>query len=282
MVPYEIRSLPRHMRNSPLAKYYFNPHIAPQEYWDDIGDNSPKDASLLLKIEDRNDIFNPGYLPCERGWAIFPDGTGTCAGYMKFPNATPEMMYWWFAWMPVDPMRGKIWEPKNHEEVLITRDQIEKLVDYSVPLSQRTWGVHFYPVDLGVRADPNAEKAPVRIQFYSPADFGLDEERMKAAGDIAVICAQVGPIGGKPITSFMHTCRKTDDGMELRSHFWYGWRFEDGKPVHADFILPTIPMMNMCKSQNIHLIEEYYQLSCILPELYETYSKVEDKADDYV
>lgn len=280
--PYEIRPLPKHMEASPLARYYYNPHIAPQEYWDDIGDNAPKDYRSLLPIEARDDIFNPGYLPVERGWAIMPDGTGTCAGYMELPGAAPEMLYWWFAWMLVDPLRGKLWDPKNHEENLITRDQVEKVCDSAVPLSRRMWGVHWFPIDLGVRPDPNAEKAPVRVQFYSPAEFGLDEKRIEAAGDIAVFCAQAGPIGMKPVNSFIHVARRTEFGAELRSRFWYGWRFEDGRPVHADMILPEKPMTNVCRAQNVHLIEEYYQLAQILPELYRTYRDKPDDPHEYI
>lgn len=238
-IPYEIRPLPKHMQDSPYAKYYYNPNIAPQEYWDDIGDNSPKDPKDMLTIHNRSDLLLDGYLPVERGWALLDDGTATCAGIMQFPGATPEMMYWWFAWMPVDPLRGKLWEPNLHLENTITRDQLERLVDHSIPLRERMWGVHFYPIDLGVRADPNAEKAPVRVEFYPPEAFGLDPQRVKETeGDVAILCAQTGPIGQLPITSFIHTFRRTETSCELRSHFWYGWRFEDGQPVKASVNLP--------------------------------------------
>lgn len=275
--PYEIRPLPKYLESSPLAKYYYHPKIAPQEYWDDIGDNTAKDPSLQMTIQNRCDIFKPGYRPIERGWSILPDGTGTCAGYMMFPNCTPEMLYWWFSWSMADPIRGMMWEPKNHIGCITTRDQIEKACDYSVPLEKRMHGIHWFPIDLGVRPDPNAEPAPCRIQVYSPAEFGMEEAFEQNKKDVAMLCYQVGPIGGRPITSFIHTMRRVEGGAELRSQFWYGWRFENGQPVHADVILPEIPMTNTCKTQNIHLIEEYYQLSQILAELYAEYG---DKQDD--
>ena len=184
--------------------------------------------------------------------------------------------------MPVDPLRGKLWEPKNHEETLITREMAMRFADTSVPLKERTWGLHFFPIDLGVRPDPEMEKAPVRIEFFSPEDFGLDEEKIKAAGDVSVICAKVGPVGQPPMTTFMHVCRKTDAGMELRSRFWYGWDIKNGQAVHAGVILPEVPMRNTCQSQNIHLIEEYYNLAQILPKLYESYKDVPDDVLDYI
>ncbi len=265
----------------PYAKYYCDRHFAPDEMWDSIGDNEEKDYHKALRIQDRNRIFDDGYMDIERGWSIFPDGTGTCAGIMPFPGATPEMMYWWFSWFPRENLRGRMWEPKNHLAIIITRDQFEKFVDESVPLSQRTWGCHFFPIDTGVRPNPTAEPQPVRLQMCSPAEFGMDLKKIEELGkDVSIICIQVGPVGLPPATSFIHVCRPTKDGMELRSRFWYGWVFENGEPVHAQHILPHDGMVENCKSQNTHLIEEYYNLSCILPELYENYKDMPDRYED--
>lgn len=274
-------SLGKYYSMRPYAKYYYDQKAAPQEFWDDIGENEEKDYRKALTIQDRNRIFDEGYMEIERGWSIFPDGTGTCAGIMQFPGATPEMMYWWFSWFPRENLRGRIWEPKNHLNCMITREEFDGLCDPSVPLSQRTWGRHFFPIDIGVCPDPAAEPSPIRIQFYSPDEFGLDVKRIEEMGEnVSVICAQVGPPGMPQMTSFIHTCRTTENGMELRSRFWYGWVFENGAPVRAKNCLPHEKMINNCKSQNIHLIEEYYNLSCILPELYRDYKDMPDSYED--
>lgn len=278
---YTPKPLGKYYSQRPYAKYYYNQEDAPREIWDSLGENEPVDYHKFLTIQDRNRIFDDGYLEVERGWSIFPDGTGTCAGIMQFPDATPEMMLWWFSWFPRENLRGRIWEPKNHLNCMITREEFERLADDSVPLRERMWGRHFFPIDIGVRPDPNAEPSPIRISFHSPAEFGLDEQRLAQLGDsVSVICAQVGPPSLPPMTSFIHTCRKTETGMELRSRFWYGWVFENGEPVRAQKCLPEPLMVNNCKSQNIHLIEEYYNLSRILPALYHDYKDVPDQFED--
>ena len=275
-----IRPLPRYMDSRPYAKYYYNPQLPPDEYWDSLGDNEMTDPAKLLRIQDRNEIFAPGYAECRRGWTIFEDGTGACHGWMDFPNCTPEMLYWWFSWMLVDPLRGRLWEPYNHLDSLILREVAEKAADRSVPLERRTWGLYFYPVDIGARPFPDAEKAPGRIEFVSPAEFGLDVERMKAA-NTATICAKAGP-SDKPLACFIHTMRPTATGAEMISRFWFGWHFENGQPVKNDTLLPAGPLSIHGKSLSIHLLDEYYPLSRILEKLYNTYKDVPDDVLDYV
>ena len=273
--------LGKYLSQRPYAKYYYDQEDAPQEIWDSLGDNEPVDYQKSLPIQDRNKIFDDGYMEVERGWSIFPDGTGTCAGIMQFPDATPEMMYWWFSWFPREDFRGRIWEPKNHVGCMITRKEFNAIADDTIPLKERLWGHHFFPIDLGVRPDPDAEPSPIRIEFFSPTQFGLDENRIAELGDnVSVICAQVGPPGMPQATAFMHVCRKTENGMELRSRFWYGWVFEKGEPVRAKMCLPEPLMINNCKSQSIHLIEEYYNLSRILPSLYYEYKDIPDNFED--
>ena len=60
-------------------------------------EGGPMDPSLALKIEDRNELFKPGYLPCEIGWCVMPNGTGYLANRTEMPGVTPEMFEWWFA-----------------------------------------------------------------------------------------------------------------------------------------------------------------------------------------
>ena len=57
-----------------------------------------KRQSLALKIEDRNKLFEPGYLPCEIGYCVMEDGSAYLANRTEMPGVTPEMFEWWFAW----------------------------------------------------------------------------------------------------------------------------------------------------------------------------------------
>ena len=276
------RELPAYMKIRPYAKYYYNDYPIPQIFKDQIGDNTPISPDKLLRIDDRNKLLENVELPAPRGWSLLDDGTASCFSVIPFPGATADMLAWWFAWMPVDPLRGKIWEPVHHEEIMCPQDQIAKLVDRSIPISQRMWGIHFFPLDWGVQANPAGEHQPNRIQFYTPDEFGLDKDIVKGLeGKADLILAQCGPIGQPPITTFIHYFRPTEDGMELVSYFWYGWKIVDGKPVKAHIQMPEFALANLCKTQIVHLIDEYYRLSVFLPELYNTYKDVPENPWDY-
>ena len=71
----------------------------------------PIDPSLALKIEDRNKLFDEGYLPCEVGYCVMDDGSAYLANRTEMPGVTPEMFEWWFAWHGLEDMR-QIWDLK--------------------------------------------------------------------------------------------------------------------------------------------------------------------------
>ena len=282
--PIQIPKLNPYFEARPYANYYYMDQYRedPQEYWDSLGELEPADASELLSIQERRKLLDPDWKPMGRKWAYMPDGTASCSGYMDFPDCTPEMLYWWFSWMPIDPLRGKMWEPKNHVAISISPEMAEKLADKNIPLKERQWGAVFFPIDTGTTPNPKAEKAPVATRFYSPADFGFDMEKIEALGDdIALLCATAGPVGGPALNSFCHLARKTETGMELISHFWYGYAFENGEPKKAPVQLPREALRNLGTSQSLHLIEEYYYLSRILSGLYGEYKDMQDRWEDY-
>ena len=43
-----------------------------------------------------------------------PDRTTFVCGNVFMKDVTPEMFQWWFAWMPADPIRGRLWDPEEH------------------------------------------------------------------------------------------------------------------------------------------------------------------------
>lgn len=282
--PIVIPKLNQYFEARPYAKYYHLDQFreAPQEYWDSLKDLEPVDASEMLSIQDRRKLLDPEFKHIGRKWAYMPDGTASCSGYMDFPGASPEMLYWWFAWMPIDPMRGKMWEPKNHVACSIAKEMGDKLTDRSIPLWKRQWDISFFPIDAGATPNPMAEKAPVQIRFHNPKDFGFDLQEIEALGDdYAILCATVGPVGGPTINSFCHVARKTETGMELISHFWYGYTFENGEAVKSKVMLPEAAQKNLGISQSIHLIEEYYFLSRILADLYQEFKNMPDCWETY-
>ena len=139
-------------RKHSYSKYYDLPMTPVPEEKMAILAKGPIDPSLALRIEDRNDLFRPGYLECETGYCIMEDGTGYLANHTFMPGVTREMFEWWFAWHSVEDLRYRIWDPEDH---YYARNQnMERVLDASLPMRERTWGTqHVILEDIGGGAD---------------------------------------------------------------------------------------------------------------------------------
>ena len=123
-------------RKLPYAKYYDLPITPIPAEKIAVLEAGPIDPSLALKIEDRNKLFEPGYLPCEIGYCVMEDGSAYLANRTEMPGVTPEMFEWWFAWHGLEDMRYRIWDPEDH---FYARQQMrEKVLDPKVPMREKT------------------------------------------------------------------------------------------------------------------------------------------------
>ena len=169
-------------RALPYAKFYDLPITPIPEEKLAVLAAGPIDPSLALKIEDRNDLFKPGYLPCEIGYCVMPNGTGFLANRTEMPGVTPEMFEWWFAWHSLEDLRYRIWDPEDH---YYARQQMrEKTLDQSLPMRERTWGtVHHVLEDIGPGPDE------LVLEFRYPHELGYEEEKVGTDACAALICA---------------------------------------------------------------------------------------------
>lgn len=105
------------VRNEDKLKSYYDfytrdVYCGEQEKYDCIT-KEPLDNALALRIQDRNDLFKNGDLPCEFGWWFLEDGTALIANKTFFPGVTGEMFDWWFAWHPIDRLRYACWDSEG-------------------------------------------------------------------------------------------------------------------------------------------------------------------------
>jgi hypothetical protein len=56
----------------------------------------PLPERYVLKVEDRNDLLNPGYLPAEQGYGILADGSG----YIEFFLFMAVLQKLWYGYNP--------------------------------------------------------------------------------------------------------------------------------------------------------------------------------------
>ena len=88
---------------------YYNAPMAPadpQKYAKVLA--GPIDPAKALPFQDRNRLFEPGYLEEELGYCVMPDGTGYLANLTQMPGVTAEMFDWWFAWHGLNDRRYTI------------------------------------------------------------------------------------------------------------------------------------------------------------------------------
>ena len=69
----------------------------------------------------------------------------------------------------------------------------------------------------------------------------------------------------------VHFVRPLEDGVELRSRFWYGFSVIDGKPVRKKMSEGFQYNEDRLKNSLIHTINEFANLATLLPEIYKEY-----------
>ncbi len=259
----------------PYSKYYHRTLATPpQEVLDDIGDNAPMDPSLVIMPDRVNDLIRMPELPYKRGWCMLSDGSAYASATTPFPGCTPEALVWWFSWFPLENLRTKIWCPAHHQGLMLPEPVKIHMLDYSLSNKERAIGSFWYGMDTGMIGTPGVACGPGRIDIYPDAQYGVDPKALEETGSVIMCMASGSDIGTR--CAFVHIGRPTDYGMELRSHFWFAWKFVDGKPMRSDFKPDPKILEGLASNQNIHLLEEYFQLAQILPELYRDYGNVSD------
>lgn len=257
------------VRNDDRSKSYFKYYVqdcsvGPVEKYEKIT-SEPYDPASALRIQNRNDLFNPGELPAEFGWWQLEDGTALIANSTFFPNVNGEMFDWWFAWHPIDRLRYAIWDNEDHYDVYL--DDPAHSRDMSLTMQERHWdSIHNIWEDIGL-----GQVDLLRIHFRRPRDMGYDESKIGTDACNALVCANVVVVGSGdapdvPVV-MTHFLRPVEGGSQLRSRFWFGWQIIDGKPVKCipdGFKVPAKGPVSLLR----HNVKEFSNLSRILPDLY--------------
>ena len=239
---------------SPLYKYFIRDMVAPaQSRYDEV--EAPVEPSLALAAQELNRLFDPGYLPMEKGYCQLQDGTAVLANLTPMPGVTPEMFDWWFAWHGVAPLRYKIWDHDDH--YYCQTQNLDKALNSSLSMKERYWDtIHDIEEDCGM----GPEK--IQIHFRNPVDIGFDPQKL-AEFDGTIVCSgdEYAP------TIMVHFIRPVDGGCELRTRFWMGSGVVNGKPVKLIPDGVQFPLQPV-KALLMHNIKEFTNLAAILPEVY--------------
>lgn len=252
----------------PFAKYYNEAPPQPDPAHFAMMD-TPCDPAKAIYPEQLNDLLNPGDLEVEIGWCNLPNGAGFIANTILHPKATAQMVDWWFAWHPLEDLRYRIWYPPQHGGIMLSPENRKRLLDDSIPMSQRNWGVVHHVTE---NCDCGMEN--ITISFYAPQDFGFDMERFKEPY-VATFAGGAGwavsvDKNDESITApalMCHIFRDTPQGLEHRTRFWMGYRMSCGKP---ELTLPPGVSVPQEAIQGLarHNVKEFTRFRDFLPRVY--------------
>lgn len=261
-----IRELTEEERNKPYAKYFNMPLASVPEEKMKLAASDPLSSELINGPEDIPMFFKGRLKKFQSGWGYLENGAGYVANEMFFKNCTMEMIQWFFAWHPLEPLRYSLWDHRAHHSVAICDSDRKKILDPCIPLEEKSRGVvHFVVEDVGGGPDD------ILIHFMSPGELGFD----MADFHMPHITGVIGGWGeqhsrdGK-MDSFcimLHSFKEVEDGIDMHTRFWMGYKYLKKRPV---LMLPPgvkIPESAM-RGLLAHSIEEYTNLAAILPELY--------------
>lgn len=257
--------------NADKQKSYYKFYAA-DGYWGEQEKYSqitkePLDPATAPRIEARNDLFLPGYLPGEFGWWKLENGTAVIANKTFFPNTTGEMFDWWFAWHPIDRLRYACWNNEDHYDVYL--EDPARALDMTKSMRERHWGsVHHIWEDIGLPGGAGM----LIIAFKRPSELGYDESKIDTDACSTLVCAKTTIVGDDQTPDLdvvmTHFLRPAEGGSELRSRFWFGYTIDDnGKAVKTIPDGFTVPDAGPYCLLN-HNVKEFSNLAKILPDLY--------------
>ena len=215
-----------------------------------------------LSAKERNKFIGEGVWPRETGYYPLKEGGMLIAANVPMPDVTADMLYWWFAWHGLDPLRYAIWDCEDHFDVQIDEKGRALALDPSVPMEQKTWGAtHVVLESMGAAPDQ------ITIMFKNPAEMGFDPALIGTDSCEFLVSANclLAPYN---TPSHMVECAKKVDGvMTYMCRFWVGYHAIDGE---AKCLLPpevTIPD-EVAAGMVGHCIKEFSNLAKILPSVY--------------
>ena len=204
-----------------------------------------------MRLEEANQLLEPGYLPFEAGFLRLDDGQLHVAARTSMVGCKGPMIDWWFSYLRTTE-QYEWWHPEDHV--------------WCEWVGERGTGRYIGGTNH-VHECIGGELMKLKINFREPSDY-LDTSRFSEAGVSTAVCARTGLLEASVWTGHViHIVRDTDYGCEMRSRFWIG-----------DFDPPEIASTRQERLERVpdrlgwgllkHCHEEMSYLAAFLPDLY--------------
>ena len=268
-------NLTQEERAKPFASYFDWPEPSPL-IADDLAQKilNPMDPAKALKMENMNDILDPGYDVDDVGYCVLPDGTGYIGQTYLFEGSTREMFMWWWCWKGLEDLRFKIWYPGIHLHTKMSREHIAKRLDPDLSFEEKLYNTANLSTELLVRGD--SEPDSTMMYFVAPSDFGFDMSRCDQE-EVSIVAGFSGKIDAPfPTGSSVRLCRDTPQGLFIRLYQWLGKITLNNRFIK----MPYKPSLPRLKDLSLHCAEEYGRLAPFLPQIFAEYSESKENLCD--
>ena len=225
-----------------------------------------KQMEGVLEIEDRNKLLEPGTVPEKFGYYSTKDGGLLVSSNIAMPDCTAEMLYWWWPWHGLEPLRYAIWNPEDHYDLQLNDVGRERALDPTLSDMEKLWGAtHTVQESIGMGPDE------IVIMFQNPKNMGFDVSKIGTEGCEFLICANalLGPM--KMPVVMTEVAKKINGVMTFQARFWVGYHIIDGEAkllVPAAKVIPEAECDGIAKGLLAHNIKEFANLNRILPQVY--------------
>ena len=222
-----------------------------------------RDREQALEARDRHLLLtDPNHAPEQTGFYPLKDGGLLVAGNIPLPGVTPDMLWWWWAWHGLDPLRYAIWDCEDHFDVQLNEEGRRRALDPGVPMQEKTWGaVHTVQESIGGPPDE------IVIMFQNPSEMGYDWSKTGTPQCRFLIAANALMGTMKVPVIMTETASDSGDGLLFHARFWVGYHVVDGEAKYLlppDVKLPEEIAMGLVG----HNIKEFSNLAKILPSVY--------------
>ena len=236
---------------------------------------NPIEASQAILPENIMEVFDKPSDKADFGYCVIPcEGfkDGAYATFKTFiPNATGEMLEWWFAWRGMKSANYCISNPAHNHSIGMAAIDKDKFNRKELLIEVKSKGIIQSEIkDIG----GGLEDFLTHLQ--RPEDMEVDP----------IVLTDKGFIGGywirenrknadpykKAIDMFADIYTEKDGGLEVDTYLWCGYRGLKGKNVRRDAYGPVIDE-EYAKTLGLAMAQEMAHLASILPDLYNTFAE---------
>lgn len=253
------------LATKPYARFY-NPHMAPlPAHALEALTRGPVADVMLPTLKDSPAAMFGKEPVLEDAYTLTADGGMRVNILTDMPGVTPAMIDWWFGWHGDDAAKYKLWHPQAHVHV-----------QWLAPRPAGAKGRARYIGDTSI-VDEYIGEGMIRgaIRFVEPRLLGFTGKSLDDPNEATIVCARTG-LADLPVDVgyLAHHVRRTAQGSEMRSRFWFGGPHVAGRggplsSVQAK-LAKTFNRFTDHDARNLlsHCAQEMQHLASFLPALY--------------